>query len=92
MGPAPRRGGEAAHDRPAGDKAPAEKAKADKAPAEKPKPSAPAPSTAPAEPASRKKSEGVTIKGVDDVLIRFAGCCNPLPGEPIVGYITRGPG
>lgn len=76
-------------ERPAAEKAP-EKAKADKAPADKPKPSAPAPSTA--EPAPGKKSEGVTIKGVDDVLIRFAGCCNPLPGEPIVGYITRGRG
>jgi GTP pyrophosphokinase len=29
---------------------------------------------------------------VDNVLVRFASCCNPLPGEPIIGYITRGRG
>jgi GTP pyrophosphokinase len=32
------------------------------------------------------------VKGFDDVLIRFALCCHPLPGEPIVGFITRGRG
>jgi GTP pyrophosphokinase len=36
--------------------------------------------------------DAVRIKGVDDVLVRYAQCCNPLPGEPIVGYITRGRG
>lgn len=36
--------------------------------------------------------EGIKVKGVDDVLIRMARCCNPLPGEPIIGYITRGRG
>lgn len=36
--------------------------------------------------------EGVSIKGVDDVLIRFAQCCQPVPGDPIVGYISRGRG
>jgi GTP pyrophosphokinase len=35
---------------------------------------------------------GVTIGGVDDVLIRFARCCNPVPGDPIAGFITRGRG
>jgi len=34
----------------------------------------------------------VTIGGEGDVLVNFAGCCNPLPGEPIMGYITRGSG
>jgi GTP pyrophosphokinase len=34
----------------------------------------------------------VRIKGVDDVLVRFAGCCNPLPGDAIVGFISRGRG
>ncbi len=36
--------------------------------------------------------EGVSIKGVDDVMIRFANCCQPVPGDPIVGYISRGKG
>jgi len=35
---------------------------------------------------------GVTVKGVGDLLIRVAGCCHPLPGDPIVGYVTRGRG
>ncbi len=39
-----------------------------------------------------KKTEGLQIAGVDNVLVRFASCCNPLPGEPIIGYITRGRG
>jgi GTP pyrophosphokinase len=34
----------------------------------------------------------VRIKGIDDVLIRFAQCCQPVPGDPIVGYISRGRG
>ncbi|WP_028575786.1 RelA/SpoT family protein [Desulfonatronovibrio hydrogenovorans] len=38
------------------------------------------------------KKEGVRIKGVGDVLVRFAQCCNPLPGDPIIGYISRGRG
>ncbi len=36
--------------------------------------------------------EGVSVKGVDDVMIRFANCCQPVPGDPIVGYISRGKG
>ncbi len=40
----------------------------------------------------RKRREGIKVRGVDDVLVRFAGCCNPLPGEEIVGYITQGRG
>jgi GTP diphosphokinase / guanosine-3',5'-bis(diphosphate) 3'-diphosphatase len=35
---------------------------------------------------------GISIKGVDDVLVQFAKCCNPLPGDPIVGFISRGRG
>ena len=35
---------------------------------------------------------GVSIAGVDGVLMRFAKCCNPVPGDPIVGYISRGQG
>lgn len=41
---------------------------------------------------SRSTDEGVLVRGVDDVMTRMARCCNPLPGEPIVGYITRGRG
>lgn len=41
--------------------------------------------------ASRAKGL-VTIEGIDDVLMTFAGCCNPLPGDEIVGFITRGRG
>jgi len=35
---------------------------------------------------------GITVMGVGDLLIRLARCCNPVPGERIVGYITRGKG
>ncbi|WP_027177448.1 RelA/SpoT family protein [Maridesulfovibrio hydrothermalis] len=37
-------------------------------------------------------ASSIEIEGVDNVLIRFAGCCTPLPGEPIIGYISRGRG
>ncbi|MDF1593675.1 MAG: bifunctional (p)ppGpp synthetase/guanosine-3',5'-bis(diphosphate) 3'-pyrophosphohydrolase [Desulfobacterales bacterium] len=42
----------------------------------------------------RKKKEpsGVTVKGVDDILIRFGKCCQPVPGDRITGYITQGYG
>lgn len=36
--------------------------------------------------------DAISIQGVDGVLIRYAQCCNPLPGDPIVGYISRGLG
>ncbi|MDR0816843.1 MAG: bifunctional (p)ppGpp synthetase/guanosine-3',5'-bis(diphosphate) 3'-pyrophosphohydrolase [Desulfovibrio sp.] len=39
-----------------------------------------------------RKNEGVDIAGVDGVLMRFAKCCNPVPGDPIIGYISRGMG
>jgi GTP pyrophosphokinase len=43
---------------------------------------------------ARKKrlKDGVLVKGVDDILIRFGKCCQPVPGDPIIGYITRGYG
>ncbi len=39
-----------------------------------------------------KTDQGVRIRGVEDLLVRFARCCNPLPGDAIVGFITRGRG
>ncbi len=35
---------------------------------------------------------GIHVKGIDNVMIRFAKCCNPVPGDPVIGYITRGRG
>jgi GTP pyrophosphokinase len=40
----------------------------------------------------RQGKGGVKVSGVDDVMVRFGRCCNPLPGEAIAGFITRGRG
>jgi GTP pyrophosphokinase len=45
-------------------------------------------------PAPRRKrsSGGVVVQGIDDVLVRFGKCCSPLPGDHIIGFVTRGRG
>ncbi len=40
----------------------------------------------------QRREEGVKVQGLDDILVRFAQCCHPLPGDRIVGYVTRGRG
>jgi len=36
--------------------------------------------------------DAILIKGIDNVMVRYAGCCNPVPGDRVVGFITRGRG
>ena len=39
-----------------------------------------------------KNNSGIIVKGIDNCLIKFAKCCSPVPGDEIIGYITRGRG
>jgi len=40
----------------------------------------------------RRSDSGVRVSGTADVMVRFAGCCEPLPGDEIIGFVTRGRG
>jgi GTP pyrophosphokinase len=40
----------------------------------------------------KKPSSAIKIHGVEDIMVRYAKCCNPLPGDPVIGFITRGRG
>ena len=41
---------------------------------------------------ARRSTGGVMVQGLEDVLVRYGRCCNPLPGDPIIGFVTRGRG
>lgn len=41
---------------------------------------------------ARRNTKGVSIQGIDNMMITFGKCCNPIPGDPIIGFITRGRG
>jgi GTP pyrophosphokinase len=45
-----------------------------------------------APPSGAPSASGIRVKGVGDLLVRFAKCCSPIPGDPITGYVTRGKG
>ncbi len=41
---------------------------------------------------TRSPRDALLIKGIDNVMVRYAGCCNPVPGDKVIGFITRGRG
>ena len=45
-----------------------------------------------ATPKTKSSKTGIIVKGIDNCLVRISKCCNPVPGDEIIGYITRGRG
>ncbi|MDQ3940186.1 MAG: bifunctional (p)ppGpp synthetase/guanosine-3',5'-bis(diphosphate) 3'-pyrophosphohydrolase [Actinomycetota bacterium] len=43
-------------------------------------------------PARAPRGKGVIVEGMDDLLVRLARCCTPVPGDPVIGFLTRGRG
>ena len=41
-------------------------------------------------PGARRSESGIIVEGLDNCLVKFAKCCTPVPGDPVVGFITRG--
>ena len=52
----------------------------------------PATARTPRRMSKRKQNAGVHVEGLDDVMVRLARCCTPVPGDEIIGFITRGRG
>ena len=48
--------------------------------------------TAADKPATMKSKSGIVVKGIADLSVRFSKCCSPVPGDEIVGFVTRGRG
>ncbi len=42
--------------------------------------------------AGKKGGSGITVKGLTDIAVRFSKCCSPVPGDEIIGFVTRGRG
>ena len=46
----------------------------------------------PSQQSSSKKKSGIIVEGLDDLAVRFSKCCSPVPGDEIIGFVTRGRG